>query len=110
MYRPYWRIHLRERRSGDGGCRQQHFKKSIAMKHTALIDQLSACRIVPVISIPHAERASRLADVLIEGNLPVAEITFRTTAAAAAITAMRKASTRLLVGAGTLLNVDDVKR
>lgn len=80
------------------------------MNDTELLDQLGTHRIVPVISMPHAAPASRLAEVLIEGNLPVAEITFRTTAAAAAITAMRKASARLLVGAGTLLKVDDVKR
>lgn len=80
------------------------------MENSELIDQLNACRVVPVISIAHAKDASRLGEVLIEGNLPVAEITFRTTAAAAAITAMKKASARLLVGAGTLLNLDDVKR
>ncbi|MGV3764327.1 bifunctional 4-hydroxy-2-oxoglutarate aldolase/2-dehydro-3-deoxy-phosphogluconate aldolase [Parapedobacter sp.] len=80
------------------------------MNHTELINQLGACRVVPVISLPHAESASRLAEVLVEGGLPVAEITFRTTVAAAAITAMRKASKPLLVGAGTLLNVDDVKK
>lgn len=80
------------------------------MKDTELINQLGACRVVPVISLPHAESASRLAEVLVEGGLPVAEITFRTTVAAAAITAMRKASKSLLVGAGTLLNVDDVKK
>ncbi len=80
------------------------------MNYTELINQLGACRVVPVISLPHAESASRLAEVLVEGGLPVAEITFRTTVAAAAITAMRKASKPLLVGAGTLLNVDDVKK
>lgn len=80
------------------------------MNDTELINQLGACRVVPVISLPHAESASRLAEVLVGGGLPVAEITFRTTVAAAAITAMRKASKSLLVGAGTLLNVDDVKK
>lgn len=80
------------------------------MNQTELIDQLNACRVVPVISIPHASKASGLAQALIDGNLPVAEITFRTAAAAAAITAMRDTSETLLVGAGTLLNLDDVKK
>src|SRR5690606_25493817 len=80
------------------------------MNNIELIDKLSACRVVPVISIPHAENASDLAQALIDGNLPVAEITFRTTAAAAAITAMRNTSEGLLVGAGTLLHLDDVKK
>lgn len=80
------------------------------MNHIELIDQLGACRVVPVISLSHAENATRLAEILAEGGLPVAEITFRTTVAAAAITAMRKATTSLLVGAGTLLTIDDVKK
>ena len=58
---------------------------------------------------PEARRGV-LADALVEGGLPIAEITFRTPAAAAAITAIRDANKRVLVGAGTLLNADDVKR
>lgn len=80
------------------------------MNPTELIDQLNACRVVPVISMPHADKAPGLAQALIDGDLPVAEITFRTKAAAAAITAMRNTNEALLVGAGTLLNLDDVKK
>lgn len=80
------------------------------MTDTELIDQLRACRVVPVISMPHADRAANLADALVEGGLPIAEITFRTPAAAAAIAAIRLANKQVLVGAGTLLTVDDVRR
>ena len=50
----------------------------------------------------------QLADTLIEGGLPCAEITFRT---AAAIDAMRIMAQRkdILVGAGTVLKIDQVK-
>ena len=53
-----------------------------------VFDQLAAHGVVPVIALDDAEAALPLADALMEGGLPVAEITFRTTAAAQAITAM----------------------
>ena len=63
-----------------------------------------ARRIVPVVVINDDATALPLADALIAGDLPVAEVTLRTPAALASIAAM---ATRedLLVGAGTVLNV-----
>lgn len=65
-------------------------------------------RIIPVVAIQDAKDSVQLADTLIEGGLPCAEITFRT---AAAISAMRIMAQRgdILVGAGTVLKVDQVK-
>jgi len=65
-------------------------------------------RVVPVVAIQKAEDALPLADALLEGGLPCAEITFRT---AAALDAMRLMARRedILVGAGTVLKVDQVK-
>ena len=65
-------------------------------------------RVIPVVAIENAQDAAQLADTLIEGGLPCAEITFRT---AAAIEAMRIMAQRgdILVGAGTVLKVDQVK-
>lgn len=60
--------------------------------------------IVPVIALDDAEAAVPLADALLEGGLPVAEITFRTDAARAAIEAMASARPEILVGAGTVLD------
>jgi 2-dehydro-3-deoxyphosphogluconate aldolase / (4S)-4-hydroxy-2-oxoglutarate aldolase len=65
-------------------------------------------RVIPVVAIERAEDAMPLADVLIEGGLPCAEITFRTAAAADAIRTMSK-SPNIMVGAGTVLTIEQVK-
>ena len=71
-------------------------------------NQLKHLRIIPVVTLQDAEDAIPLAETLVEAGLPVVEITFRTSAAAAGI---RKLSRRedLLVGAGTVLTVDQAK-
>ena len=71
--------------------------------------EIARRRIVPVIALDRAADALPLADALIDGGLPVAEVTFRTAAAVDAIRAMRDHG-GLLVGAGTVLNVDTAKR
>jgi 2-dehydro-3-deoxyphosphogluconate aldolase / (4S)-4-hydroxy-2-oxoglutarate aldolase len=65
--------------------------------------------IVPVVKIDNAADAVPLAKALIEGGLPLAEITFRTDAAAEAISNITKAFPEMLVGAGTVLNTNQVK-
>lgn len=74
-----------------------------------LIQRLGQLKIIPVIALEDAGDAAALADALIEGGLPCAEVTFRTAAAAESIRIMAKKS-ELLVGAGTVLNIDNVKR
>lgn len=59
--------------------------------------------IVPVVKIENAVDAEPLAKALIAGGLPLAEITFRTDAAAEAIARMVKAYPDMLIGAGTVL-------
>ncbi|MCG8585876.1 MAG: bifunctional 4-hydroxy-2-oxoglutarate aldolase/2-dehydro-3-deoxy-phosphogluconate aldolase [Pirellulales bacterium] len=74
--------------------------------------RLRHLRVVPVIAIEDAAAALPLADALIDGGLPVAEITFRTEAAAEVIATLRGERPDLLVGAGTVLtreNVDAAK-
>ena len=66
--------------------------------------------VIPVIAIEEPENALHLADSLIEGGLPVAEITFRTKAAAEVIETLRKNRPELMVGAGTILTVEDLLR
>lgn len=75
---------------------------------TALNEQLKRLKIVPVIALNDAAQAVPLAKVLIENGLPVAEITFRTSAAAQAIRNMRDAYPDMLIGAGTVLNAEQV--
>ena len=64
--------------------------------------------IVPVIKISDAGRAAQLARALCDGGMPVAEVTFRTAAAAEAIYNMREACPDMLVGAGTVLTKESL--
>ena len=72
------------------------------------LQKFAETKIVPVVAIHDAADAEPLAQALIEGGLPCAEITFRTSAAAAAIEAMAKLGT-IQVGAGTVSKIDQVK-
>ncbi|MBX9245005.1 bifunctional 4-hydroxy-2-oxoglutarate aldolase/2-dehydro-3-deoxy-phosphogluconate aldolase [Actinotalea ferrariae] len=64
--------------------------------------QLAAARLVPVVVLDDSADAAPLAAALVEGGLPVAEVTFRTAAAADSIRAMTERGD-ILVGAGTVL-------
>lgn len=66
--------------------------------------------IVPVVKIDNAADAVLLGKALIDGGLPLAEITFRTAAAAEAINNIVKAFPEMLVGAGTVLNIEQAQR
>jgi 2-dehydro-3-deoxyphosphogluconate aldolase/(4S)-4-hydroxy-2-oxoglutarate aldolase len=72
-----------------------------------VLDAVCARRIVPVVVVRELEAALPLARALAEGGLPVAEVTFRTEAAAGAIRRIA-AETDLLVGAGTVVEPDQV--
>lgn len=76
----------------------------------ALIDQLSSYKVIPVIQINTVEQAVPLAKTLVENGLPVAEVTFRTEAAAEAIRQMREAYPEMCIGAGTVLTTEQVDR
>lgn len=67
-----------------------------------VLDSLGIHRIVPVVVVERAADASPLADALVAGGLPVAEVTFRTAAAEEAMSVMA-ARGDLVVGAGTVL-------
>ena len=66
----------------------------MAMKERAVSELLEGFGVIPVIAIESPERSIPLADALIEGDLPVVEITFRTKAAAEVIQILRKGSIR----------------
>lgn len=65
--------------------------------------------VVPVLAVERAEAALPLGDALLEGGLPIAEVTFRTDAAAEVIQTLSSERPDLLVGAGTVLTVDQLK-
>jgi 2-dehydro-3-deoxyphosphogluconate aldolase/(4S)-4-hydroxy-2-oxoglutarate aldolase len=79
-------------------------------KEQEVARQLRACRVVPVLALESVEDGLRLAEVLCRAGLPVAEITFRTAAAAAVIQAVTRAFPQMYVGAGTVLTVADLHR
>jgi len=69
-----------------------------------VFERIAELAVVPVIAIDRADAALPLADALIEGGLPVIEVTFRTAAAAEVISLLSRQRPQLLVGAGTILN------
>ncbi len=64
--------------------------------------------VIPVIKISDPDDAIPLAKALIDGGLPAAEITFRTSCAAEAIKKITDAFPEMLVLAGTVLNAAQV--
>ena len=74
-----------------------------------VLDRVTAARLVPVVVLDDAAAAGPLADALVAGGLPVAEVTFRTPAAADAVRAMADHG-GVLVGAGTVLTPAQVDR
>ena len=65
-------------------------------------------RIIPVVAMHGVEKAHPLADALIQGGLPCAEVTLRTEAAVAVITTLAKRGD-ICVGAGTVLTIEQAK-
>ena len=74
----------------------------------AVLEQISKIGIVPVVKIDNAADALPLAKALCAGGLPCAEVTFRTSAAAEAIKIMTDNFPSMCVGAGTVLNAEQV--
>ena len=70
---------------------------------------IEKCVLVPVIKLDSADRATPLARTLRDGGLPVAEVTFRTAAAGQSIRNISRDVPEVLLGAGTVLTVDQVK-
>ncbi len=66
--------------------------------------------VVPVVVLNDPAEALPVADALLKGGLPVAEVTFRTAAAEEAIRIIAAERPAILVGAGTVLTIDQVDR
>lgn len=73
-----------------------------------ILERIEQLGIVPVVSIPDAARALPLAESLVAGGLPCAEITFRTAAAAASLAQIARAHPTMALGAGTVLTTEQV--
>ncbi|WP_375749210.1 bifunctional 4-hydroxy-2-oxoglutarate aldolase/2-dehydro-3-deoxy-phosphogluconate aldolase [Vibrio sp. HN007] len=75
---------------------------------TTTIEQLKEIKVIPVIALDNAEDIIPLGKALAENGLPAAEITFRSDAAVEAIRLLREAQPDMLIGAGTVLNREQV--
>jgi 2-dehydro-3-deoxyphosphogluconate aldolase/(4S)-4-hydroxy-2-oxoglutarate aldolase len=75
-----------------------------------VIRQIGQLKVVPVVAIDDVAAALPLADALTEGGLGVAEITFRTEAGAAVIKKIADQRPKMLLGAGTILTVENLRR
>ena len=75
-----------------------------------ICEELYKIGIVPVIAIDDAKDAEPLAEALIKGGLPAAEVTFRTAAAEEAIRIISQKFPEMIVGAGTVLNKEQADR
>jgi 2-dehydro-3-deoxyphosphogluconate aldolase/(4S)-4-hydroxy-2-oxoglutarate aldolase len=73
-------------------------------------ERIRSIGLVPVIKIDKSEQAAPLAKALIDGGLPVAEITFRTSAGQEGIRIVRNTYPDMLVGAGTITSIESAKR
>lgn len=75
-----------------------------------MLEQIQNMGVVPVVVLNDTGDAKPLADALVKGGLPCAEVTFRTEAAEESIRIMAEAYPDMLVGAGTVLTIEQVKR
>ena len=75
-----------------------------------ILEQLAGYGVVPVVVLNRAEDAKPLAEALCKGGLKCAEVTFRTDAAEESIKIMTENFPDMLVGAGTVLTIDQVDR
>ena len=78
------------------------------MDKEKLVEALKKCRLVPVIVVNKPEEILPLGEALVKGGLPVAEVTFRSPAAAGAIKLLKEKMPEVLLGAGTVLTKEQV--
>ncbi|MBQ7196691.1 MAG: bifunctional 4-hydroxy-2-oxoglutarate aldolase/2-dehydro-3-deoxy-phosphogluconate aldolase [Synergistaceae bacterium] len=75
-----------------------------------IFEQFYNIGIIPVVVLDDAKDAAPLAKVLCENGLPCAEVTFRTAAAEEAIKIMTSEFPDMLVGAGTVLTIEQADK
>ncbi len=69
-----------------------------------------ARKIIPVIVIEDVNNAEPLAETFLKGGMDIMEITFRTPAAAKAIERILKSFPEIILGAGTITNIEQAKQ
>ena len=66
-------------------------------------------KLVPVVVLEDKNNAIPLGEALLGAGLPIVEVTFRTAEAAKSISILRKEFPEMLIGAGTVLKIEQVK-
>ena len=74
-----------------------------------VLERLAAAGVVPVVVLEDAKDAIPTAKAMLAGGVDVMEITFRTACAPDAIRAVAENCPNMLVGAGTVLNLEQCK-
>ena len=72
------------------------------------VEQVAACGVVPVVVLEDAAQAVPTARALLKGGITAMEITFRTSAAKASIAKVAAEVPEMIVGAGTVINVQQL--
>ena len=75
-----------------------------------VLKRVSDIGIIPVIAFNSVEEAVPLCEALVAGGLPAAEVTFRTACAEDCIKIIHKEVPEMLLGAGTVLTIDQADR
>lgn len=75
-----------------------------------ILSQIQEVGIVPVVKLNDINKALPLCQALIAGGINVAEITFRTECAADVIKEISENCKDMIVGAGTIINVEQAKK
>lgn len=75
-----------------------------------VMERIGKCGVVPVVVLDRAEDAIPTAEAMLRGGIDVMEITFRTAAAPDAIKAVSENCPDMLVGAGTVVTLEQCKR
>lgn len=81
----------------------------MSMPSSKLLDRIADTGVVAVLVVDRPEDAVPLAGALLEGGVDIAEITLRTPASLDALQAMKEVKD-IVVGAGTILTVDQVRQ
>lgn len=74
-----------------------------------ILEEIGILGIIPVVALENENDAEPLAKALIDGGLPCAEITFRTSVAPNIIKMIANKFPHMLIGAGTVVNKEQIK-
>jgi 2-dehydro-3-deoxyphosphogluconate aldolase/(4S)-4-hydroxy-2-oxoglutarate aldolase len=76
---------------------------------SGLFDRFYKFGVIPVLEIDSVRHAKPLAEALLAGGLPVAEVTFRTEAALESIKIIAREVPEIVVGAGTVIDAEQAR-